>query len=185
MTKKEFRPSAPAASNATVQNDADRWTLIFVRELRQTPEAVWRALTEPAALQQWSPFDADRNLGATGTATLTMAGGEGDVATDDDVTSVEIRQADAPRLLEYTWGGDLLRWELEPLASGTRLTLRHTVADRDWIPKVTAGWHICIDVLERVLDGNPVGRVVGNDAKNYGWDALYEAYSKRLDVAQP
>jgi uncharacterized protein YndB with AHSA1/START domain len=163
-----------------VQNDGDRWTLVFVRELRHSPEAVWRALSDPAALQQWSPFDADRNLGTTGKATLTMAGGEGDVPTADDVMAIEVRHADAPRLLEYTWAGDILRWELEPIAIGTRLTLRHTVEDRTWIPRVTAGWHLCIDVLEHMLDGDPVGRIVGNEAKRFGWEELHESYAAML-----
>ena len=41
-----------------------------------------------------------------------------------------VQRADAPRLLEFSWGGNDMRWELEPLstgkateASGTRLTL--------------------------------------------------------------
>jgi len=29
---------------------------------------------------------------------------------------------------------------------------------------VLAGWHICIDVLDRLLDGTPFGRIVGADA---------------------
>jgi uncharacterized protein YndB with AHSA1/START domain len=161
-----------------VQNENDTWTLVFVRELKHAPEVVWSALTDPSAMQQWAPFDADRNLGATGPATLTMISGDGTSA--DEPMSVEVRHADEPRSLEYTWGGDVLRWELEPTASGTRLTLRHAAEDRTWIPKVAAGWHICIDVMERMLDGHPFRRIVGNDAKNFGWEALNDSYSESL-----
>ena len=78
--------------------------------------------------------------------------------------------------------GDLLRWELAPTPTGTRLTLSHTVADRSWLSKVAAGWHICLDVAERWLDGAPIGRIVANDAKQAGWDPLNAAYGARFGV---
>ncbi|MFI5664393.1 hypothetical protein [Streptomyces sp. NPDC051684] len=56
--------------------------------------------------------------------------------------AAEVVRAEPPTLLENTLGTDLLRWELAPTATGTRLTLRHTVRDRDWIPKVAAGWRL-------------------------------------------
>jgi hypothetical protein len=34
----------------------------LVRELRHPPATVWQALTDPAQLSEWAPFDADRNL---------------------------------------------------------------------------------------------------------------------------
>ena len=102
---------------------------------------------------------------------------DGDVAED---LPASVRRAEPPTLLEYTWGTDLLRWTLEPVDAGTRLTLEHTLADRDWVPKVAAGWHLCLDVAERLLDGDPVGPIRGEDAKNYGWDRLHDAYAETL-----
>jgi uncharacterized protein YndB with AHSA1/START domain len=151
--------------------------VVFTRELPHPPEQVWEALVDPQRLRDWSPFDADRNLGSTGPATLTMAGG----GEEDQPSSIEVRRADAPRVLEYTWDEDLLRWELEPGANGTRLTLRHTVAERDWLARVAAGWHICIAVMDRALAGDPVGRIVGEDAKPY-WQPLHEAYTQQLSL---
>ena len=97
---------------------------------------------------------------------LTLVGG-----TSEPFES-EVRLAEAPQILEYTWGGDVVRWELEAVESGTRLTLRHSVEDRTWLPKVAAGWHICLDVAERALGGQPIGRIVAADAKRFGWDRL-------------
>src|ERR1700691_13247 len=83
------------------QNGEEKWTLILVRELRHTPEKVWQALTEPAHLREWAPFEADGSLGTVGTTVnLTWVGTPTTFATT--VTLV-----DAPRLLEY---GDF-RWE--------------------------------------------------------------------------
>jgi hypothetical protein len=31
-----------------------------------------------------------------------------------------------------------------------------------------AGWHICLDVLDRALAGEPIGRIVGPDAMKFG-----------------
>lgn len=172
MKKPAYQPSPPAA--VAVERNQGRATLVFVRELRHPPEQVWSALTDPEQLREWAPFDPDRRLDAAGEAVLTMAGGAG-----DEKLPAVIRHAEAPRLLEYTWGNDVLRWELEPTTSGTRLTLRHTLEDEAYVPMVGAGWHICVDVLERWLSGDPVGRIVGEQAKEYGWEELRAVYAAR------
>lgn len=164
----------PLADVHTEQGEGT-WTLVLTRELRHAPAMVWAALTEPGQLEAWAPFTTDRDLGSPGDATLTMVDGE----VREDMPATVVR-AEVPRLLEYTWGPDLLRWELEPTAAGTRLTLRHQTADPDMVPKLAAGWHLCLVVAERLLDGNPIGPIRGRDATNYGWDDLNEAYAKRL-----
>jgi uncharacterized protein YndB with AHSA1/START domain len=177
MSKDKYEPSPLA--DVSAHAGAERWTLVFVRELRHPPELVWSALTDPAQLKQWAPFDADRDLGRTGSARITMAGGPPE---DTEETPIEVRVAQRPKLLEYTWGEDLLRWELQAVEHGTRLTLHHTVTDKTWLSKVCAGWHICLDVAERLLHGRAVGRIVADDAKKHGWEQLDAAYSERLGV---
>jgi uncharacterized protein YndB with AHSA1/START domain len=154
-----------------------RWTLVFARDLHHPPEKVWAALTDPAQLREWAPFSSDRNLGRVGDATLTMIDGD----TSQDMTA-SVHRAEPPTLLEYTWGTDLLRWELAAIDSGTRLTLRHTVQNREMLPKVAAGWHLCLVVAEHLLDGDPVGPIRGADARNYGWDELHDAYAEKLSI---
>lgn len=168
-----FQPTPPG--EASVVREGDRFTLVFVRQLPHPPERVFRALTDPAELTAWAPFDADRDLATPGPATLTMAGGDG-----TERSPATVRRAEPPFLLEYTWEQDVLRWELAPVAGGTRLTLRHTVEDKGWIPRVTAGWHLCLDVAARALAGAPVERIVGEQAKQHGFDALHAAYDERL-----
>ena len=68
--------------------------------------------------------------------------------------------------------------------AGTRLTLRHTVQAEDQLPKVAAGWHICLDVADRLLAGNPVPVIRGAEAKKYGWQDLADAYAARLDLKE-
>jgi len=168
-----------AAMTADVRKEGDKWTLILVRELRHAPAAVWRALTEPEQLREWAPFDADRNLGHVGPVKLSTVG-------TPQVSETTVTRAEAPRLLELSWGGNDMRWELEPLGtSGTRLTLWHNI-DRRYVAMGAAGWHICFDVLERALDGHPIGRMVAGDAlKNEGWKRLHAEYARQLGVDTP
>src|SRR5581483_11007789 len=115
MSRETYAPG-PAAG-ARIEKDGDKWTLVLVRELRHPPEKVWRALTEPAHLREWAPFDADRSLGRVGNVQLTTVG-----APKPLVSETQVKRADEPRLLEYNWGGQDIRWELEPMpGGGTRL----------------------------------------------------------------
>lgn len=63
MSNREKYAPGPA-TGADVQKDGEKWTLVLVRDLRHPPAMVWQALTDPAHLRKWAPFDADRNLGA-------------------------------------------------------------------------------------------------------------------------
>jgi uncharacterized protein YndB with AHSA1/START domain len=100
----------------------------------------------------------------------------------DTTFAVTVRRCEPPTLLEYTWGNDVLRWELEAANDGTRLTLHHTVDDITLVPKVAAGWHICLDVAEHLLDGHPIGAIVGENAMNHGWQALHDQYAATLGL---
>jgi hypothetical protein len=88
-------------------------------------------------------------------------------------------------LLEYSWGENDIRWELEPVATGTRLTLWHNIGRR-FIAMGAAGWHICFDVLDRFLEGHPIGRIVAGDAMKFGgWQRLHAEYAKQFDSETP
>jgi uncharacterized protein YndB with AHSA1/START domain len=176
MSHREKYVPGPARG-AEIQKDGEQWTLVLVRELRHPPATVWRALTEPAQLAEWAPFDADRDLASAGPVKLSTVG-----TPTPQVCETAVKRAEAPRLLEYGWGGNELRWELEARGSGTRLTLWHRI-DRRFISWGAAGWHICFDVLERLLAGEPSGRIVGPEAMKFdGWQRLTAEYAKQFGV---
>lgn len=163
------------AMGAHIQRDGDVWTLVLIRDLKHPPPLVWEALTEPEHLQAWAPFDADRSLATPGTVRLTTVKAPTPTAADGTV-----RVADPPRLLEYTWGDGTLRWELEDHAGGTRLKLWHNIDGR-FISWGAAGWHVCIDVMDHHLRGEPVGRIVGPDALQLaGWQRLQTEYARQF-----
>src|SRR5579871_5154412 len=96
-------------------NGEEKWTLILVRQLRHPPEKVWQAITDPAHLREWAPFDADGNLSIAGaTVKLTAVG-----APTQRITETTVTRADAPEVLEYKWGGFDMRWQLEATGEGT------------------------------------------------------------------
>src|ERR1022692_2786815 len=77
------------------QNGEDKWTLVLVRELRHPPEKVWQALTDPAHLREWAPFEADGSWGTVGnTVKLTTV-----AAPKLQVSETTVTRADAPQVL--------------------------------------------------------------------------------------
>ncbi|HVP46169.1 MAG TPA: SRPBCC family protein [Bryobacteraceae bacterium] len=174
MTDRDHYTPGPA-SGAQVRKDGEKWTLILVRELRHPPEKVWQALTDPAHLREWAPFEADGSLGTVGTTVnLTWVGTQ-------QVSETRVTRADAPRVLEYSD----IRWQLDAIGGGTRLTLWHKI-DRRFISWGAAGWHICFDVLERFLTGEPIGRIIGAAAiKLARWQRLKAEYAQQFGVETP
>ena len=176
MTDRDLYTPGPA-SGAELRKDGEKWTLVLVRELRHSPEKVWLALTDPAHLREWAPFETAGSLDTVGTVKLTWVG----TPTPLETT---VTRADAPEVLEYNWGGFDMRWKLEDLGGGTRLTLWHN-SDRRFISMGAAGWHICFDVLDRRLAGESIGRIVGPEALKFQWQRLNAEYAKQFGVAVP
>ena len=91
MSNRESYVPGPAAG-VEVRKEGDKWTLVLVRDLRHSPEEVWQALTDPARLREWAPFDADGSLGTVGAMVkLTTVG-----APAPHVTETRVTRADAP-----------------------------------------------------------------------------------------
>ena len=48
------------------------------------------------------------------------------------------------------------------------------------------GWHICFDVLERLLAGDPIGRIGGGEAMKFeGWHRLNAEYAQQFGIEAP
>lgn len=163
---------------ATLTDDHGRWVLTMTRTLAGPPEQVWPWLVEPDRLIQWSPIVFDRVLTGRGPATATENPG-------DDPVDAEVLEFDPPRQLIHRWDEHTVRWTLEPAPDGCRLTLEQRFAETDLGPLMAAGWHVCLAVLTVTLDGDPVGRVVGSAAMDYGWERLRDHYAERWPTPDP
>jgi hypothetical protein len=61
--------------------------------------------------------------------------------------------------------------------------LDYAAAEKFW---GAAGWHICFDVLERLLAGEPIGRIVGAEAMKFGgWQRLKAEYATQFGIETP
>jgi uncharacterized protein YndB with AHSA1/START domain len=178
MTDREQYAPGPA-NGARIEKDGEKWTLVLVRQLRHSPEKVWQALTDPAQLREWAPFEVDQNLGTAGAAVkLAWVG-------TPQVSETKVTRADAPKVLEYAVGPNDMKWELEAQGGGTRVTLWASI-DRRYIAMGAAGWHICIDVLDRLLSGTPLGRMAGPENMKFGgFQRLHAEYAKQFGIEPP
>jgi uncharacterized protein YndB with AHSA1/START domain len=127
-----------------------RVALRFERHLAHPREKVWRALTETSQLRVWfvEILDYDR-------CRLDFApGAELDFVAEGMPTGHgTVTACDPPALLEYTWDGEVLRWELASDGEGCRLTFTNVVDDPDTAAAVTTGWQTGLDRLSNHLDG--------------------------------
>jgi uncharacterized protein YndB with AHSA1/START domain len=136
----------------TLSTENGRTVLRMRRELRHPVEKVWRAITEPAQLAGWFPAAVELDLRLDGPITFTFEDDPG--APVDEQSRGVIRAYDPPRLIEYTWGDEVLRWELVPSGDGCTLHLTATYDDRPGSASFTSGWLLCMDALDKVLGGS-------------------------------
>ena len=170
----QYTPGPANLAQVRKSNDENKWTLVLVKQLRHPPEKVWEALTDPTHLREWAPFVVDANLATTRNVKLTWVGNPMPIDT-------KVTRAEAPHVLEY---GDI-RWELEAVGGETRLTLLTNI-DRRFVSMGAAGWHIAFDVLDRLLSGNPIGRIAGAEAMKFeGWKRLNAEYAAQFGVKTP
>jgi uncharacterized protein YndB with AHSA1/START domain len=151
-----------------------RTVLRMERELAHPPEKVWRALTDPAELAHWYPALVEAELRLDGAISFRFED-EDSIGQELDNTGV-IRAYEPPRLLEFTWGSEVQRWEVEPTRSGCVLRLTSTYDDRPGSASYTSGWILCLDALDQSLGGNSIPResyqvLHEHFVKVYGLDA--------------
>lgn len=134
------------------QLDDGRWQLRFTRALAHPLEKVWRAITEPEHLAHWFPttIEGDRVAGAQ--LTFSFPGGQAP-SFDGEMIAYEPQSA-----MEIRWGTDIVRLQLRPTDDGTELTLLDTLEERGKAARDGAGWHNCLDALQRALRGEENAR---------------------------
>ena len=149
----------------TLEQTTTGWALHFVRRLRHSPAKVWAALADPEQRAAWFPGTMTGEL--TPGATLRFATG---VDSVPDFTGT-VLAVEPERLLEFTWGEDVLRFEIEPTPEGCRLTLRDSIAELGKAARDGAGWHVCLEQLDVALAGRP-----DCDTPGERWTEVHPSY---------
>ena len=141
---------------ATLEELDGACRLRFARVFPVPPAQLWQAITEPDRLAAWFPqrveylsWDGEPRAGAS--IRVSMPGDRGD-AFDGEVLA-----CDPATVLELRWGTDLLRFELDAEDGETLLMLTDTFAEKGKAARDAAGWHVCLDALERALLGPAAG----------------------------
>jgi uncharacterized protein YndB with AHSA1/START domain len=157
----------------TLSSENGRTVLRMRRDLRHPAEKVWRAITEPSQLAGWFPAAVELDLRLDGPVTFTFEQDPG--APVDEQSSGVIRAYEPPHLIEYTWGDEVLRWELQPTAEGCTLHLTATYDDRAGSASFSGGWSLCFDALQRVL---------GDTVPERDYRELHEHFIKAFGLDQ-
>jgi len=130
--------------DATLLTDRARPAIRLERDLPDSPEVVWAALTEREELRDWFPCD------------VIVMGGEWRVGAAitfrfppeviEMTLTGEVLAVDEPHNLAFTWGDETLRFVLTPNGSGTRLVLIDELPPSG-AARNAAGWDACLDRL--------------------------------------
>lgn len=139
--------AAQDLSSAEIRATADleKGTVNVVADIAAKPEAVFRALTDPEELPKWwgaagvyrtARFESDLRPGGKWKSFIAAPEGSemSDPRTPEPQTvEGEYIAVDPPRLLEFTWSPSWdgfavtrVRYEIEPTATGSRLTVIHS-----------------------------------------------------------
>lgn len=173
---------AGAADLGELLQDGDQVGLRFVRTYQHPVDRVWRALTESAQLRFWMPCDivGERRAGAA----ITLPFWPGHIekyGIDEPALAGEIEVWEPPTRFGWTWGGDLLVWDLEVVAGGTRLTFTTWPddPDLDGIVSSAGGYHLCLALLGTLLDTGTAPAMTSVDVVAF---RLEEAYKQRFGL---
>jgi uncharacterized protein YndB with AHSA1/START domain len=149
----------------------DRPALTFERRLAHPVEHVWRAVTDPAELAHWFPSAVSGEVAPGGRLTFEFP--------DDHMPPLEgeVVELEPPRRFAFTWGEDVLRIELEAAGDGCVLRFTCLFDEAERAARDAAGWHVCLELLERHLGGMPT--TAPGSEPTPGWRELYEEYQRR------
>ncbi|MFL5862669.1 MAG: SRPBCC family protein [Solirubrobacteraceae bacterium] len=144
----------------------------FERTFPHPVAAVWDAVSDPARLEQWFPTTVEFQELRAGAAITFRFAEDGYPAT-----AGEFREVDPPRRLSFTWGDDVLTFELTESDGGRGCRLAFSVAldSADKAARDSAGWDDCLDMLDMVLAGKTPERPARSDS----WTSRYDEYKRR------
>ncbi|MFB4299782.1 SRPBCC family protein [Actinomadura sp. NTSP31] len=137
----------------------------FERIYDHPVDRVWRMVSDPAELARWFPSpEITIDLAVGGAITFS-----GDPNMPGATSTGRVIDLAPPRRLAFTWGGDELHFDLEPLAGGrTRFVLTNVLGARNAAARNAAGWDLCLSTLDALAEDRA--------AEPGEWKPKYDAY---------
>ena len=144
----------------------------FERTFPHAAGRVWAAITDPDRLAKWFPTTVEFDELRAGAPIMFRF-------TDHPIApmSGSFREVTPPRRLTFTWGNDVLIFELEERDGGAvcRLSFSVVLDSADKAARDSAGWDDCLDMLALVASGKTPPR----PWKSESWRARYDAYKRQ------
>ncbi|MCM3570690.1 SRPBCC family protein [Neobacillus mesonae] len=149
---------------AVIEKAEGGYTARFERHLKHSVEEVWSWLTENEKLAQWFNELRVGDLQKGGYMKFNMP--------DGTFEELSIYELEANAVLEFSWWADTVCFELSQESAGCQLIMFEKLAEiTDHTPKDLAGWHVCLDVIEALMDGRTIERMEE-------WKKWYEKYKE-------
>ena len=140
----------------------------YERPLKHSVEAVWAMLTDNTQLARWFDELQVGDLRQGGFMKFNMPG-----VIDENLKISELVPV---LLLEFDWFGDVIRFELYPDGDKCVFILKEKLNSiTEQTKKDLAGWHVCLDVIQALLNGENIQR-------DEEWKVWYEHYRREIDA---
>ena len=153
---------------AVISQVESSYTAQFERHLEHSVEQVWAMLTENEKLEKWFSELRIDDLREGGFIKFDMQ--------DGTFEEMEILELKMYSILEFTWDKDIVRFELHPESEGCQLILIEKINTiTDHTPRDLAGWHVCLDVIEALLEGKTIQN------RKAEWEKWHPKYVEALN----
>jgi len=135
--------------------------------LASSIEDVWTMFVNNEKLKQW--FDELTMVEPREGGMIRFDMGDG---SSEDLTIYDFKEASE---LSFDWFGDRVKFQMSTDQANTLLTFTEEFRSiTDQTAKDIAGWHVCLLVIEGLLDGPKV------EDRMSEWHPLYERYKEQL-----
>ncbi|MBA4058523.1 MAG: hypothetical protein C0490_27650 [Marivirga sp.] len=130
-----------------IMKKKDGFEITFERTLDHNIHVVWEAITDPARLAAWFT-DIEMDFVPGGKMIIRF---KDEARTESIGRIVRIQR---PHVFEFTWEDELAIFELFSINdSSCKLLFTYSNLADNYVISVPAGWHLLLDQLEAVLNG--------------------------------
>lgn len=153
---------------ATIEQHEQGYVACSERHIKHSVQEVWAMLTDNAKLDKWFQELRVGELREGGFMKFDMSEGK--------FEQLEITAYAVHSVLEFDWFGDIVRFEVRPEKNGSILIFieRFETLTEQRV-KDLAGWHVCLDVIQSLLDGKSI------HSREAEWKKWYNEYERVLN----